>query len=273
MEEYFAREKSFPSLVSHETFGKTTLGKEMYVFKIGNPHGDRILIDACFHGDERVAAEILLLYVDWLLNQREPAATHILEGYQTLAIPIVNLDGFTESGSTQGSRKNANNVDLFKNFPYAWGSRPDNPKRYNYPGPHATSEIETRNMMSLCAKIAPGISVSMHTGKPPIFVKQIFRCADTTPEDDVHMRNAYTKYAQLARKRNQPVHPFTHSSRRGTPGATFYKHFHTLSFGIETIDTYPNPPPNPAKFPSILNEWLPLFITLSQETGAFQTNS
>lgn len=265
MEEYFSRERSFPSLVSHEAFGKTTLGKEMYVFKIGNPGGGRILIDACFHGDERVAAEILLLYIDWLLNQREPTATRILEGCQTLAIPIVNLDGFTESGKTQGNRKNANNVDLFKNFPYAWELRPDNPKRYNYPGPHATSEIETRNIMTLYAKTVPRISVSMHTGKPPIFVKQIFRCADTTPEDNVHMRNAYTKYAQLARKRNQPVHPFTHGSRRGTPGTTCYKYFHTLSFGIETIDTYPNPPPTPEKFPSILNEWLPLFITLSLE--------
>ena len=271
MEEYLAREKSFPSLVSHEIFGKTTLGKEMIVFKVGNPDGGRILIDACIHGDERVAAEILLLYVDWLLNEREPAATLILEGCQTLAIPIVNLDGFTESGETQGSRQNANNVDLFKNFPYAWGSRPDNPKRYNYPGPYAQSEIETRNIMALYAKTVPRISISMHTGKPPIFVKQIFRCTDTTPEDGVRMRNAYTKYAQLARKRNQPVYPFTHGSRR-TPGATFYKHFHTLSFGIETIDTYPNPPPHPDKFPRILNEWLPLFVMLSLETGMVRTD-
>ena len=272
VEEYFSREKSFPSLVSHEIFGKTTLGKEMYVFKIGNPDGGRILIDACIHGEERVAAEILLLYVDWLLNQREPVATRILEGCQTLAIPIVNLDSFTESGKTQGSRKNANNVDLFKNFPYDWGLRPNNPKRYNYPGPYPKSEIETHNMVALYAKTIPKISISMHTGKPPIFVKQVFRYADTSPEDNVRMRNAYSQYAQLARKRNQPVHPFTHSSGRGTPGATLYKHFRTLSFGIETIDIYPNPPPNPAEFPSILNEWLPLFIALSQEAGAFQTS-
>ena len=273
MEEYFTREKSFPSLVSHEIFGKTTLGKEMYVFKIGNPDAGRIVIDACIHGEERVAAEILLLYVDWLLNQREQAATNILEGCQTLAIPIVNLDGFTESGKTQGNRKNANNVDLNKNFPDGWTPRPNNPKRYNYPGPYAKSEIETRNMMALYAKTVPRISISMHTGKPPIFVKQVFRYADTTPEDVAHMRSAYTKYSQLSLKRNQPVYPFTYSSGRGTPGATLYKHFHTLSFGIETIDKYPNPPPDPAEFPSILNEWLPLFIALSQETRVLQTNS
>lgn len=272
MEEYFSREKSFPSLVSHETFGKTTLGKEMHVFKIGNPDGGRILIDACIHGDERVAAEILLLYVDWLLNQREPAATHILEGCQTLAIPIVNLDGFTESGKTQGNRKNANSVDLNRNFPDSWTSRPNNPKRYNYPGPYAKSEIETCNMMALYSKTVPRISISMHTGRPPIFVKQVFRYADTTPGDNVRMRNAYANYAQLARKRNQPVHPFRHGSGRGTPRATLYKHFRTLGFGIETIDTYPNPPPSPAEFSGILNEWLPLFIALSQEAGAFQTS-
>ena len=272
MEEYFAREKSFPSLVSHETFGKTALGKEVYIFKIGNPSGGRILIDACFHGDERVAAEILLLYVDWLLNQRETAATQILEGCQTLVIPIVNMDGFTESGKTQGSRKNANNVDLYRNFPYGWAPRPSDPKRYNYPGPYAKSEIETRNMIALYARTVPRVFISMHTGKPPIFVKQIFHYSETTSEDEVRMRNAYTKYAQLARKRNQPVHPFTSSLGRGSPGATLYEQFHTLSFGIETIDTYPNPPPNPAKFPSILNEWLPLFVMLSLETGMVRTD-
>jgi predicted deacylase len=257
--------------VTHEVFGKTTLGKEMYVFKIGNPSGGRILIDACIHGDERVAAEILLLYVDWLLTPREPTATRILERCQTLVIPIVDLDGFTESGTTQGKRKNANNVDLYRNFPYGWELRPDDPARYNYPGPYAESEIETRNMMALYAKVMPKVSISMHTGKPPIFVKQIFRCADTTPEDDVRMRNAYARYVQLARKRSQPVYRFT-GGRRGTPGTTFYRYFHTMSFLIETIDTYPNPPPLPNKFPSILDEWLPLFITLSLEaessTGA-----
>jgi len=265
IEEYFSREGSFPSLVSHEAFGKTTLGKEMYVFKIGNPSGGRILIDACIHGDERVAAEILLLYVDWLLNQREPAATRILEGCQTLVIPIINMDGFTESGMTQGRRKNANNVDLYRNFPYGWVLRPGNPARYDYPGPCAESEIETRNIMALYAKIVPKLSISMHTGKSPIFVKQIFRCAGATREDDAYMQEAYARYAQLARKRSQSVHPFTGSGRRGRPGTTFYKYFHTMTFGIETIDTYPNPPPYAEEFPNILNEWLPLFITLSLE--------
>jgi hypothetical protein len=265
LEEYFSIEKSFPLQVKNEVFGKTTLGKDMHVFKIGNPDGGRILIDACIHGDERVAAEILLLYVDWLINQREPAATRILERCQTLIIPIVNMDGFTESGTTQGKRKNANNVDLYRNFPYGWVLKPDNPAKYNYPGPYAESEIETRNMIALYAKAVPKLSLSMHTGKPPIFVKQIFHCADTTREDDVYMRNAYAEYVQLARKRSQRVHRFTNSGTRGTPGITCYKYFHTMSFGIETIDTYPNPPPPPDKFPSILNEWLPLFITLSLE--------
>jgi len=237
----------------------------MYVFKIGNPSGGRVLIDACIHGDERVAAEILLLYVDWLLNQREPVATRILEGCQTLIIPIINMDGFTESGTTQGRRKNANNVDLYRNFPSDWVLRPSNPARYDYPGPYAESEMETRNMMTLYEKTVPKLSISMHTGKPPIFVKQIFRCAGIAREDDAYMRNAYAKYAQLARKRSQPVHPLTSGGRRGRPGTTFYEHFHTMSFGIETIDTYPNPPPPSEKFPSILNEWLPLFITLSLE--------
>ncbi len=253
-------------LVKREVFGKTTLGKEMHVFKIGNPNGGRILIDACIHGDERVAAEILLRYVDWLLNQREPAATRILEKCQTLIIPIINMDGFTESGTTQGRRKNANNVDLNRNFPYGWAMKPNNSDRYNYPGPYPKSEIETCNIMALYAKTTPKLSISMHTGKPPIFVKQIFRCANVTPEDDVYMRNAYAKYAQLARKRSKPVHRLTKiDGGKGTPGTTCYTYFHTINFGIETIDTYPNPPPIPDEFPNILNEWLPLFITLSLE--------
>ena len=273
MQEYFAIEKSFPSLVSHESFGKTTKGRDMHVFKIGNSDGGRILIDACIHGDERVAAEILLLYVDWLVNKKEPEAARILRGCQTLAIPIVNLDSFTDSSKTQGNRKNANGVDLHKNFPEGWIQRPSNPKRYNYPGLHAKSEIETRNMIALYAKSVPSISISMHTGKPPIFVKQVFRYADTAAEDSSRMRGIYAKYAKLAQERSQPVHPFTYISGRGTPSATMYKHFRTLSFGIETIDIYPNPPPDPADFPSILNEWLPLFIVLSLEACTRKTDS
>ena len=237
----------------------------MYVFEIGNPSGGRILIDACIHGDERVAAEILLLYADWLLNQRELAATRILEECRTLVVPIINVDGFTDSAKTQGKRKNANNVDLYRNFPYGWVLRPNNPARYNYPGPHAESEIETQNMMALCGKTTPKLSISMHTGKPPLFVKQIFHCTHTTAEDAAYLRSIYAKYAQLAQKRDQPVYRTHGNWSGGNPGTTYYRYFRTMSFTIETIDTYPNPPPPPDKFPSILNEWLPLFITLSQE--------
>ena len=104
-----------PELITYETIGKTVENQDIIMFKIGNPDGGKVLFDGAMHGTENMGGELLYFYAKWLLTSNDPLANRILARDYTLLIPVLNIEGMQRY-----ERKNANGVDLNRNFATNW---------------------------------------------------------------------------------------------------------------------------------------------------------
>jgi len=259
--DFLSLEALYPSLVSHEVFGKSVQGRDLYVFRIGNPNGGKVMFDGACHGNERLTSEVLYFYAEWLLTSSEPAAKDILKRNWTIIVPIVNMDGFPTV------RKNANGVDLNRNFDWNWdgeattgGGVSDDPNSPVYRGPYPLSEPETRAYKELWRKYMPKHYLNMHTGAP----QQIWYVRWPTQKDKEYVLGVYDKYKALAQQMGQPVYPISEDGGTGNFNSTPY---HQLGIYGWSCELYPQVGANPpySEVPSVLQQWLPFFITLSME--------
>jgi len=133
---------SFPSDVYRFQIGTTWQGRPIYVYRIGNPSGARILFVATVHGREILGSELLYLYAKWLLDRsEEPLTSQILAQNCTYIIPCLNWDSYDIQ------RKNQNltlgtGVDLNRNFQNGWCYGSADPLNWAYKGTGALSEPE-----------------------------------------------------------------------------------------------------------------------------------
>lgn len=99
-----------------------------------------VLVVAALHGDERGTA---------------PAAHELLtvpipDGIDAYVLPVANPDGWE-----RGTRRNAADVDLNRNFPYLW-------QHIGFGGPSPASEPETQTMMRVVEQIRPTVTIWIH---------------------------------------------------------------------------------------------------------------
>lgn len=98
-----------------------------------------VLAIATVHGDERGVAPV----------GHELTTVPIPVGIDAYVVPVANPDGWA-----RGSRNNARDVDLNRNFPWWWTSVDG--------GPKAASEPETQALMALVERLRPTITVWIH---------------------------------------------------------------------------------------------------------------
>ena len=156
--------KDYPNLVTYETVGETVENRDIIIFKIGNPEGCRVLIDGTMHGSESMGGELLYFYAEWLLTSDDPLAESILARAYTLLIPALNVDEYNNV------RKNANGVDLNRNFATNWeyaGST--NPDSENYRGPAPLSEPESQTTINVFQTYSPHFYVNLHMWAGPYY--------------------------------------------------------------------------------------------------------
>lgn len=103
-----------------------------------------MLVVGCIHGNEPAGTPVVSR-----LERTHPS-------FDLWVIPTVNPDG-----CERGTRQNARGVDLNRNFPSNW-ARIGRPGSFQYSGPHAVSEPETRAMMKFIRRIKPTISIWYH---------------------------------------------------------------------------------------------------------------
>lgn len=109
------------------------------------------IILCAIHGNERLAGEFgLRLDVEW---QDDPED---LNGAYVILIPIANPDGWK-----RWTKKNANHVDLNRNFPGNW--EPSRRGSRHYSGPEPLSEPETRIIVDLIERTKPSRIISVHS--------------------------------------------------------------------------------------------------------------
>jgi protein MpaA len=108
------------------------------------PH--RVLVVGCIHGNETAGIPI----VQKLIETGAPAGTEIV------AVTSVNPDG-----CARGTRQNAHDVDLNRNFPSNW-SPIGRKGSLQWSGPRPLSEPESRYSVLLIDRLRPQITIWFH---------------------------------------------------------------------------------------------------------------
>lgn len=115
-----------------------------------------ILLTGNLHGNELVSPYMLYMLADSIVNCKDVNLYSLGMIFDIYIIPSIN-----SYGSKNGTRQNANGVDINRNFPYAWKFDDSDPVRYS--GPYAGSEFETELLMAIISEIKPSLIIDAHT--------------------------------------------------------------------------------------------------------------
>jgi len=151
--------QTHPHLFVYESIGSSEQDRDIWMVTITNrslpPDRPEVFFDGAMHGSEVIASESMLYYVRFLVTQydSDPIARQIVDNWITYVVPMVNPDGVERAKDSRDyrlARKNANRVDLNRNFDWIWTaecgpgcSAPCAPTCWEYPGPFAFSERES----------------------------------------------------------------------------------------------------------------------------------
>jgi protein MpaA len=124
--------------------GRSEGGRPIVVVRAGDPHGTRVLVVGCIHGNECAGIAV----AQALERTRARADVWV--------VPDLNPDG-----RARGTRQDARGVDLNANWSSQWrgGGRPWD---VYYPGPRPFSERETRLARDLILRIRPRVTIWYH---------------------------------------------------------------------------------------------------------------
>ncbi len=172
---------SHPDLVSLETIGMSVEGREILALHFSRRDGKdkpAALVTGNIHAGECIGAMVAIAAARELAERdgKTEWITAFLDGSDVYIIPVHNPDGYyrvISSGGKPGktgSRKNANGVDLNRNFPLAPGAGSRHPLSGNrrprssyYMGPEQLSEPETRAIAELVGTKTFYAAVILHS--------------------------------------------------------------------------------------------------------------
>jgi protein MpaA len=122
--------------------GHSWQGRPIRAVEVGNPHGTRVLVVGCIHGNETGG-----IPVAQALGRLRPPDLDLW------IVPVLNPDGVALD-----TRKNAHGVDLNRNFPWRW-------RRMGgvyESGPRPLSEREARIAHALIVRLHPHVTIWFH---------------------------------------------------------------------------------------------------------------
>jgi len=119
-----AAETNHPALCDRISIGSSVLGRELWTLKISDNVAveeaePEVRLAATIHGNEPPGQEMLLYLIDWLTSRYgvDPDVTALVDDTEIYVTPCLNPDGLTS-----GTRRNAHNVDLNRNYPVPNGT-------------------------------------------------------------------------------------------------------------------------------------------------------
>ncbi len=158
--------------VETRVIGASAEGSEIAAVRRGEPGGRVVLVIGVIHGDENDGAAIMERLHDLVV----PAG-----------VDLWLVDSMNPDGEAAGTRHNANQVDLNRNFPQDWGPI-GVPGDSQYAGPSAASEPETQAIVGFVEEIRPDLIVWYH--------QDLFRIAPGRGRDGV-IRQRYAELTGL----------------------------------------------------------------------------
>ena len=133
-----------------KTVGHSVQGRDIDVVRLGTG-ANRTLVFGVFHGDEPAGETACRRLVDYLIKTPSELAER-----SVLICPVLNPDGLAA-----GTRVNANQVDVNRNFPASnWTSEGEGTRYWG--GTQAASEPETQVVMFLLSGYQPAKIVTIH---------------------------------------------------------------------------------------------------------------
>lgn len=131
---------------------RSVQGREIPVFRFEGTSSARIVIVGGIHGNEPQSVDFATALVD-SLNKLEPGT----QARTIIVMPLLNPDGYALQ-----TRKNANGIDLNRNFPTRDFSLAACGSKF-YGGETAGSEPETCFLLELMDEEKPDLLVMLHT--------------------------------------------------------------------------------------------------------------
>lgn len=165
------------------TFGSSVEGRPLRAVEISGPAGSHrplVMVIANIHGCEVISSELAMAIVDALTAPHPgAAAADLLERADVTVVPVVNPDGRSRALASlrrrspirPAPRRNADGVDLNRNWPWAPGVRDhwsptSGTRRIRSPwyrGRHPLSEPETRALAELIDRRPPRVLLNLHS--------------------------------------------------------------------------------------------------------------
>lgn len=134
------------TVLKRSVFGTSVQGRDLVAFRLGEPQRPRVrtvVLMAAMHGNESAPSQILRALVD---------------GLPVVALDLWVIPTYNPDGVAAGTRKNANGVDLNRNFPHDWKDLDGNYESGSGPA----SEPETQAVMDFLEKVDPDAILSFH---------------------------------------------------------------------------------------------------------------
>ena len=170
--------KDYPSMVKLEIIGQSVEQRPIYLLRItsSSKPAPKALITGGIHACEFIGARLAMQVAHLLVEQDNPEIIELISKIEIDIVPLLNPDGYYRvyahngRGGKIGTRKNANGVDLNRNFPVVPGAKSYHPLAGNrrpnsnyYMGKEELSEPETRAISQLVKKEKFFIAFNLHS--------------------------------------------------------------------------------------------------------------
>ncbi|MCK8485560.1 M14 family metallocarboxypeptidase [Paenibacillus sp. MBLB2552] len=192
---------AYPNLVTYESIGTTSYGREIWAVKLGRGEST-ILLNGSHHAREWITTTLLMKMIDTYaaaytkgssLSNSYPVREW-LDEVSIWVVPMVNPDGVTlaqqgTAGLPQSQaallrkyngnssyfarwKANMDGIDLNRQYPAAWNTITQStryPWYFNYKGTRPAQTSEVQAMMKFTTAVDPELTISYHSSGEIIF--------------------------------------------------------------------------------------------------------
>ena len=175
----FDFEKNYPNLCKIYTIGTSVKGNKILFAKISKnlnvrENEPQFMFCSSIHGDETTGYVTTLRLIDHLLSNygKDPRITSIVDNIEIWINPLENPDGYVA-----GTRSNANNIDLNRNF--------------RSPGGSTTLEKETKDFQAFLDSKYFVLSGQFHGGIEAFMVPWAYKATPLIADNDWYFRTGH----------------------------------------------------------------------------------
>jgi hypothetical protein len=265
----------YPTLMTYESIGKSSQGRDIPMFKIGNPNGGKVLFTMVTHGDEVEGAEVGYYMAEWILQRTEPAIADRILQNNLIMIVIENIDSYGIKrknmqlyGFVHGADPGRYGVDLDRNMPVGWEGldSSNNVTDMHYDGPSPGSAPESQALIQLFQTYTPKFQLNYHYGGGMVFAKPS-GYTKMSPSASQHHDTIATEIKTLAASRGVNVFGYGQLGISGSVADQAYVSGNSTSYLLEAGVTVP--PYNQVQS-VLLPQLLPFLIVFAQESEVHQ---